>query len=402
MYKVAIVVPSLHLGGGVSEVARVLYDCLSRSSRYCPEYVSVATSSNDSASLRLMSPKSWQEGIQAEKKLDNGIPFQHVGALFPEFQFQRYQARTKLSKILRSFDLVQVVAGHPAWGLVTSGIDCPVALQVATLARVERSMKIAEGGGLLGMWRVLMTKITDRLDQEALREMDVVLVENEWMLEHVEQKAPCTEVIFCPPGIDTSQFTPSGTPFDERDYILSVGRFGDPRKNPELLFQAYANLRECLGDTTPRLVLAGRTAPSPEAWELAEDLGVRDKITFHEDISTDRLSSLYREAKLFVLSSDEEGLGLVILEAMASGIPVVSTDCGGPATAVKPGETGTLVPTGDPSAMCEAMKTLLQSPPKLERFGERARQRTETVFSQKATGTRFLKVYDQLLDKRNE
>ncbi|MCS3753157.1 glycosyltransferase involved in cell wall biosynthesis [Salinibacter ruber] len=349
-----------------------------------------------------MSPKSWQEGIQAEKKLDNGIPFQHVGALFPEFQFQRYQARTKLSKILRSFDLVQVVAGHPAWGLVTSGIDCPVALQVATLARVERSMKIAEGGGLLGMWRVLMTKITDRLDQEALREMDVVLVENEWMLEHVEQKAPCTEVIFCPPGIDTSQFTPSGTPFDERDYILSVGRFGDPRKNPELLFQAYANLRECLGDTTPRLVLAGRTAPSPEAWELAEDLGVRDKITFHEDISTDRLSSLYREAKLFVLSSDEEGLGLVILEAMASGIPVVSTDCGGPATAVKPGETGTLVPTGDPSAMCEAMKTLLQSPPKLERFGERARQRTETVFSQKATGTRFLKVYDQLLDKRNE
>jgi len=397
MYNIAIIVPALHAGGGVSEVARFLYSCLSASDKYRPEYVSLATSSSDPASLRLTSPASWREGIQVQKRSDNGTPFHHVGALFPEFQFQRYQPRAELTEILQSYDLVQVVAGHPAWGLVARAVDCPVALQVATLARVERSMKLTEGGGLLGMWRAAMTKITDRLDQKALREMDVVFVENEWMLRHVEQVAPSTEAIFCPPGIDTSQFTSSKTPFEERDYILSVGRFGDPRKNPKLLFQAYANLRQCLGDEAPRLVLAGRTPPSTEAWELAKEIGIRGEITFYENISSNHLSSLYRGAKLFVLSSDEEGLGLVILEAMASGVPVVSTDCGGPATAVEQGETGELVPTGNASALCQAMKTLLQDPLKLENLGRRARRRAETVFSEEAAGARFLKEYDRLL-----
>ena len=67
-------------------------------------------------------------------------------------------------------------------------------------------------------------------------------------------------------------------------------------------------------------------------------------------LGDDELVELYRGAALLALSSDEEGLGLVILEAMASGIPVVSTACGGPQTSVVDGETGFLTPVGDAAA----------------------------------------------------
>src|SRR5947208_2552176 len=79
--------------------------------------------------------------------------------------------------------------------------------------------------------------------------------------------------------------------------------------------------------TLPRLVLAGLTAPKPDDWECAVQLGIADDIQVRIGVSDDELRDLYRGASLFLLSSDEEGLGVVLLEAMASGLPVVATRC---------------------------------------------------------------------------
>jgi glycosyltransferase involved in cell wall biosynthesis len=116
-----------------------------------------------------------------------------------------------------------------------------------------------------------------------------------------------------------------------------------------------------------------------------------------EDVSFDELVDLYRHASLYVVSSDEEGLGLTILEAMACGRPVVSTRCGGPATTVVDGDTGRLVPVGNASALAEAMRSVLSDPDAADRMGARGRERVEQHFSAAATGQRFLDVYDQLL-----
>jgi glycosyltransferase involved in cell wall biosynthesis len=114
-------------------------------------------------------------------------------------------------------------------------------------------------------------------------------------------------------------------------------------------------------------------------------------------VSQDELATLYRNATLYVVSSDEEGLGLTILEAMASGRPVVSTACGGPSTTVVEGETGLLVPVGDAAALAEAMRSVLDAPARADRMGRKARERAEEQFSVRATGERFLEVYDHLL-----
>jgi glycosyltransferase involved in cell wall biosynthesis len=196
--------------------------------------------------------------------------------------------------------------------------------------------------------------------------------------------------------VDLERYTP-GPPPSEGDFLLSVGRFADPRKNVSLLFDAYAELRSRL-DEPPPLVLAGRTTPPDEAWRQAERLGIASEITFCEDISTKDLVDLYRHASLFVVSSDEEGLGLTILEAMSSGRPVVSTACGGPSTTIRDGETGLLTPVRNASALADAMELVLTHSDRADSMGRAGRQRVENYFSSEATGKRFLNVYEQLLD----
>ena len=396
MSKVAILVPSLPTGGGVSAVARFLYRGLNQTEGFEADYVSVAVRWDDPVSVRATGPATWTQGVQVQRGTDEGHPFRHVGAFLTEFEFQRYRPRPTLTKILREYDLVQVVAGHPAWAFVTRSVDRPVALQVATLAHVERAAQNKQRQGLTGLWHRLMTRVATRMGDWALQTVDTVFVENEWMQTHVQNVAPTTNAVFAPPGVDTVTFRPSDTPYTDREYILSVGRFADPRKNVHLLFETYARLKERLGTDTPNLVLAGRTEPPTNAWDLAEHHGIADSISFFEDVSLDRLVDLYREAKLFVLSSDEEGLGLVILEAMSCGVPVVSTDCGGPATVVQDGETGRLVPTGDADRLADAVATLLRDPSRLQSFGANSRERVVSEFSEEATIRRFRKEYERL------
>jgi glycosyltransferase involved in cell wall biosynthesis len=82
---------------------------------------------------------------------------------------------------------------------------------------------------------------------------------------------------------------------------------------------------------------------------------------------------------------------------MASGTPVVSTDCGGPSTLIKDGDTGVLVPTGDAAALADRMLHVLTHPDKAVAMGQAGRERVENEFSISAAGERFLRVYDELL-----
>jgi len=165
-----------------------------------------------------------------------------------------------------------------------------------------------------------------------------------------------------------------------------------------MLLEAYHKLRKELPQC-PRLFLVGQGGLSPKDWDHAVSLGLSDHIKVHKNVSSAELRALYRDASVFVFSSDEEGLGLVILEAMASGLPVVGKDCGGPATAVLPGKTGLLTPVGDAAALAESVKLLLVNPEMRRQMGRVARQSAEERFSLAAAGKVYLDKYDELLGK---
>ncbi|MEE2663871.1 MAG: glycosyltransferase family 4 protein [Myxococcota bacterium] len=398
MKRVALVVPGFEEGGGVPAVALFLARIMRDTGRYEPEFISPVMNSSDPLGVRLLSPRSWLRGVRSERATCHGEPYTRIGACGSELEFQRLRPRAALTELLSGFDLVQIVAGGPAWGWLARDVSVPTAMQVATLAAVERRAVLGEGSVPQRAWRSLMTRITTWLEARGLDGVDAVFVENQWMDDHLREQIGSERVIFAPPGVDTDRFRPSESAQEPPGpgVVLCVGRLADPRKRVDLLFEAYAGLCARLEDP-PRLLLAGGSAPPEASWARARELGVLERIEFRADVPGDELVELYRNASVFALASDEEGLGIVIVEAMACGLPVVTTDCGGPSTSVLDGETGILVPRNDPEAMASALHSLFTDPAQRARMARSARARATEVFSLKAAGQHFIDWYDRTL-----
>jgi glycosyltransferase involved in cell wall biosynthesis len=98
-------------------------------------------------------------------------------------------------------------------------------------------------------------------------------------------------------------------------------------------------------------------------------------------------------------SHTREGLGIAIIEAMAAERPVVATDIGGIPEAVNHGETGLLVPPGDPEALSKAIIELLQNPKKAEEMGEKGRARVKEKFTTKKMLSEIENVYQSLVSQ---
>lgn len=150
-------------------------------------------------------------------------------------------------------------------------------------------------------------------------------------------------------------------PLDHRWYgqpgcplILGVGSL-EPRKDFSTLIRAFARLRE---QRPARLIILGKGRERGALLDLAVQLGIREFVDLPGyDPNPYRHM---RRADLFVLSSIREGASAVIVEALACGTPVVSTDCpSGPAETLKQGRLGRLVPVGDAEAMASAMAATL-------------------------------------------
>ncbi len=139
------------------------------------------------------------------------------------------------------------------------------------------------------------------------------------------------------------------------NYMLTVGRL-EPRKNHLNLLAAYARL----GKTVPDLVIAGQPDYSfKEIYEKTESLGLKGRVKFLDNVGDDDLPSLYRHATLFVYPSWAEGFGIPPLEAMASGVPVISSNTTSLAELAS-GAALTVDP-GDISRIAEAIKAVLGS-----------------------------------------
>ncbi len=164
--------------------------------------------------------------------------------------------------------------------------------------------------------------------------------------------------------------------------ILAVGRLVPVKDHPALL-KAFAQI---ISSRPARLVILGEGPERRNLTELAERLG----IARHIDMPGFRLNpfAFMSKASALVLSSRYEGLGIVLIEAMACGTPVVSTDCrNGPREILEDGKWGRLVPVGDWRAMAEAILDTLDNPIPSDQLISRA-----SAFSADASLDRYLEV----------
>ena len=148
--------------------------------------------------------------------------------------------------------------------------------------------------------------------------------------------------------------------------ILASGRINRQKDFPTLI-KAFARLRAC---REARLIVLGDGPDRGDVVALARRLGVADSVEFPGFVEDP--TPYYESADVFALSSVYEGFGLVIAEALAHGLPVVSTDCpAGPAEILRDGEFGRLVPVGDEVALAQGLQAALSEP--IDRARLRAR-----------------------------
>jgi glycosyltransferase involved in cell wall biosynthesis len=175
--------------------------------------------------------------------------------------------------------------------------------------------------------------------------------------------------------------------------VLFVGRLVE-RKGVAHLIDALARL-----DDHSRLVVVGDGPERPRLEARARELGLADRVVFRGRISDAELQRAYQGADVFVLPAvvdsrgDTEGLGVVLLEAMNYGVPVVASNIGGIVDIVVDRETGILVPPADPVALAGALQTVLGDPSRARELGEAGRRRLAEHFSWVASLSQLDGVY---------
>ncbi|MFW6135660.1 MAG: glycosyltransferase [Chloroflexota bacterium] len=190
------------------------------------------------------------------------------------------------------------------------------------------------------------------------------------------------------PGVDTQRFHPLPAEHakehigicPDRPMILFVGRI-EPLKGVDHLLQAIARVvhrRPGLHDGLSVPIIGGEPHRIDEdeemvrLQELRKELGITDVVTFLGSKNQDTLQYYYSAAEMVVMPSDYESFGMVALEAMACGTPVIVSDVGGLAFLVKDGKTGYRVPAGDTEALADRIAHLLTDELSRRRIGQRA------------------------------
>ncbi|MFC4533508.1 glycosyltransferase [Sphaerisporangium dianthi] len=218
--------------------------------------------------------------------------------------------------------------------------------------------------------------------------------------ELVRMNTPPRLLRVVPCGVDPAVFRPDGpaAPRPRGPRLLSVGRLV-PRKGVGTLIDAMRLIPGA------ELIVAGgasadRLDDDPEVGRLrraASEAGVAGRVRFVGTVSHDRIPALMRSADVAVCVPWYEPFGMVALEAMACGVPVVASAVGGQCETVADGRTGVLVPPRDPRALATAVNTLLRDPRLRAAYGRAGARRARTLYGWERVCAETLAVYEEVV-----
>lgn len=285
-----------------------------------------------------------------------GHPHGHgLGCWLPELEFTHYLPRRSWRELIGSCTFHLSVTGNPLCATPYARLGLPFLAWVATPWEADRAERVATFSRPRRLLdRHINSPVLRRLERRVLRApQGRVMALSHYTAGALEQIAgrPMDAVLLMP--VDTNVYHPipqATVPWR----IGFTGRFGDPRKNIGLLLKSVRLLRD--RGRPVELHLAGERDRELLRPHL-ESLGIAAQVHAHPPLQPPQLAALLQRLDLFVIPSHQEGLCIAALEAMACGVPVVSTRCGGPQDFVLPDRTGTLV-EADPEAMATAISAI--------------------------------------------
>lgn len=192
-------------------------------------------------------------------------------------------------------------------------------------------------------------------------------------------------------GIDLERYTNKSDIKISPKQIIAVGRLSKI-KGFDLLIQAVAAIK-----TPCQLVIAGDGPEKENLENLAKMLGIEKKVIFTGRLEKQQLIHFYQESSIFCMSSYNEGMSNAMLEAIACGLPIVTTNIGGAVELVK--GNGTIVPCGDSFAIQEALETLLDNPERMAQCQKQSLQ-IASEFSWDIVTNSFIDLLNKSLKKQ--
>eukprot|EP00980_Cylindrotheca_fusiformis_P024346 scaffold11783_cov120-Cylindrotheca_fusiformis.AAC.6 len=258
-----------------------------------------------------------------------------------------------------------------------------------------------------GAAKKLYRKLLDAMEESTMGLADMLVVNSNFTLSQVQKHFTSLAerrigVLY--PALDTSNMVqPNERPKTKDSPIVSLNRF-ERKKNIGLLIEAYAFVQNAYPSCKlPELIIAGgydtqsveNVQHRAELNQLKEKLGV--KVNFRLDISDQERADLFQTALCVVYTPDKEHFGIVPLEAMYAGTPVLAVNSGGPTETVLPNTTG-LLRDPTPEAFGEALYSLINDPERATAMGKAGRSHVENTFGTK----RFEKEWKQLIEETKE
>lgn len=269
--------------------------------------------------------------------------------------------------------------------ILKSRWDIPIVQMFHTLGKMKN--RVGGLGEVEGEYRLEGEKQVLKIADRIVAATPAEYAQLQWLY-----RADTGKIVIVPPGVDTTRFYPIARD-EAKDYakvphnhhnILFVGRI-EPLKGIDVLIRALAMINKvdsrlvhpkhfCVaiigGD--PEVGQDQMTAEMSRLHNLREQVGVGDMVTFLGKRNQDSLVYYYSAADAVVMPSHYESFGMVALEAMACGAPVIATEVGGLAYLVKEDQTGFLIPDDDPEALCDRLMRLMTYPDLQRRLSENA------------------------------
>jgi asparagine synthase (glutamine-hydrolysing) len=341
-------------------------------------------------SLSVPSFKLLQRGATSRRGVAHGNHEIHaIGAWLPELEFTHYAATTHWRQLMDRCDAHVAASGNVLAATAFRQVGRPYLAWVATDWHGDREDRVKR----FPMARRLLDKYVNSL---VIRTLERKLLIGGRVLSLSDHTArtlaaiagPSFEKVVLPVPIDAELFVPHPSSMVP-GRLGFAGRFNDPRKHIGLLLEALAQLRGAFPHIS--LLLMG-DAPQQPVQDTIAALGLLEHVTINPGLSHTEMRDYMQTLDVFVLPSHQEGLCISALEAMACGVPVVSTRCGGPEEFVIPDVTGSLV-GDDPREMAEAIASILVDRDLRLRMSLAARALVEDRYSVSHADAVFAKAF---------
>lgn len=198
-------------------------------------------------------------------------------------------------------------------------------------------------------------------------------------------------------GVDTKRFTPDPAKRPAEAFIITPGASRvTERKGLNYLIEAVAMLAPRYPELRLKVMGDGSARPGLEV--LVKERGLEKQVSFLGRIPRERTAPYYQEASLFVLPSLNEGMSNAMLEALASGLPIIATPTGGTAELVTEGVNGTIVPEKSAQTLADAIEPFVQNKNLVTEYGAESRAKAEAQSWAKVSAS-FKKVLEQSIKK---